>query len=723
MRNYENFSLSKKFLSLRGKIIIILTSFSMFILLLIMAVISARELKSMNKRFYMQAAEEIKNVEEILSLYFDDIKNSIRTFCAQEVIKSTQNDITSYVDKKSPTGTNKMNPASGSYEERVYEALKAFTQNSSVVLGSALATEHNGGYVHYPLINRKNGYDSRDRAWFKLGKENPNKIASLGSYKTSNGTLAITIVQGIVDYANKFKGVGTFDIDLTKLSVIFDFGSQRQLIVVDNTGKIIVSTIDMNDIYKTIDEIDVSGLKDYTYTKKDYLDVKVGNTSYKAMLSPVSTELMDFGCIMLIPISEFKAYIEEVGIFFLLVFAVLLVVIFIFSGLAGKKITEPLQKMIDMLKNISSGNGDLTVRLPVVGNSETSRMSLYFNQTIEKIGNSIKKVDKNTVELKDTAEKLAENSVSTENSVKGIGTNIMSAKQEIMDQAKSVITVGSSLQIMTTTIETLDTSVDAQSKNLDKVSGLITQMIADIKLEKERIETNLKNIEDMNNAAESGKSMISAAVKISNDVNSSSAVLLETSTVIENIAAQTNLLAMNAAIEASHAGEAGRGFAVVAGEIRKLAEESSNQGKKITQILTDLKSKIDGMTGSIGHIESKFDIIFQLMEQSKVSENAILSSIVQQNENTADIEVALTEIAMVTDGVLAASTEMLRESNLISSEMKQLGIMSDNIASNMEGVVSEASNITNSAMIIREIAVKNKESVEALHDEVKQFKV
>ena len=129
------------------------------------------------------------------------------------------------------------------------------------------------------------------------------------------------------------------------------------------------------------------------------------------------------------------------------------------------------------------------------------------------------------------------------------------------------------------------------------------------------------------------------------------------------------------------------------------------------------------MTGSIGHIESKFDIIFQLMEQSKVSENAILSSIVQQNENTADIEVALTEIAMVTDGVLAASTEMLRESNLISSEMKQLGIMSDNIASNMEGVVSEASNITNSAMVIREIAVKNKESVEALHDEVKQFKV
>ena len=365
----------------------------------------------------------------------------------------------------------------------------------------------------------------------------------------------------------------------------------------------------------------------------------------------------------------------------------------------------------------------MTVRLPVVGNSETSRMSLYFNQTIEKIGNSIKKVDKNTVELKDTAEKLAENSVSTENSVKGIGTNIMSAKQEIMDQAKSVVTVGSSLQIMTTTIETLDTSVDAQSKNLDKVSGLITQMIADIKLEKERIETNLKNIEDMNNAAESGKSMISAAVKISNDVNSSSAVLLETSTVIENIAAQTNLLAMNAAIEASHAGEAGRGFAVVAGEIRKLAEESSNQGKKITQILTDLKSKIDGMTGSIGHIESKFDIIFQLMEQSKVSENAILSSIVQQNENTADIEVALTEIAMVTDGVLAASTEMLRESNLISSEMKQLGIMSDNIASNMEGVVSEASNITNSAMVIREIAVKNKESVEALHDEVKQFKV
>ena len=723
MRNHEDLSLSKKFLSFRGKIIIMMTSFSVFILLLITSVISVRELKSLNEKFYTQASGEIKNVEKILSLYFNDIKNAICTFCAQEVIKSTQNDITSYVNKKSSTGTNKMSPVPGSYEEKVYDALKAFTQNSSVVLGSALATEHNGGYVHYPLINRKDGYDSRDRSWYKLGKEKPNKVSSLGAYKTSNGTLAITLVEGIVDVANNFKGVGTFDIDLTKLSVIFDFGSQRQLIVVDDTGKIIVSTINMGDIYKKIDELNIVGLENYSYTKRDYLDLKVGNSHYKAMLSPISTELMDFGCIMLIPKSEFMDYIKDVGFFLLLVFVITIVVIFVYSGIAGKKITVPLLKMVDMLKNISMGDGDLTVRLPVVGNSETSLMSMYFNQTIEKIANSIKRVDKNTAELKSTAEELAANSVTTENSVKGIGTNIMSAKQEIMDQAKSVITVGSSLQIMTDTIETLDTNVDAQSKNLDKVATLITQMISDIKLEKEKIEMNLQNIEEMNNTAESGKSMISEAVKISNDVNSSSSVLLETSTVIENIAAQTNLLAMNAAIEASHAGEAGRGFAVVAGEIRKLAEESSNQGKKITQILTDLKSKIDGMTGSIGHIESKFDIIFQLMEQSKVSENAILSSIVQQNANTADIEVALSQIAMVTNGVLEASTEMLKESGLISAEMRHLGIMSDNIATNMEDVVSETTKITDSTMEIRKIAVKNKENIEGLAYEVKQFKV
>ena len=199
--------------------------------------------------------------------------------------------------------------------------------------------------------------------------------------------------------------------------------------------------------------------------------------------------------------------------------------------------------------------------------------------------------------------------------------------------------------------------------------------------------------------------------------------LIEASDVIQHIASQTNLLAMNAAIEAAHAGEAGKGFAVVADEIRKLAEESSMQGKSISSALKKFSQEIEILSDASKTVEEKFNTIFNLAENVKAMSNSVMSAMHEQEKGSKEVLSAIQDINNITAEVQAGSAEILKAGEDAVNEMNRLESLTQIVNESIYEMSSGTDQVLNSCTEVKGISQKNKMNIKALAEEVSKFKI
>jgi methyl-accepting chemotaxis protein len=255
-------------------------------------------------------------------------------------------------------------------------------------------------------------------------------------------------------------------------------------------------------------------------------------------------------------------------------------------------------------------------------------------------------------------EDLDTHSGTAETAAQGIDTSVMDISQRIEVLQNSGRQLEEALAHTARSFSELKNSAQDQMSHVTQSSAAVEQMVASIGSVRNIVESRQESAERLRGAAQEGSQTLLAASSTSKDVMASIGNINDMIAIISNIASQTNLLAMNAAIEAAHAGDAGRGFAVVADEIRKLAESSGSSAKTIKGTLKEL---IQGIEQSNKVVQSSSDSFTQITEDIE----SVIHSLQEINQSTQELAAGSREI-------LESTSVLNRTTSTLGDTLKQV---------------------------------------------------
>jgi methyl-accepting chemotaxis protein len=403
--------------------------------------------------------------------------------------------------------------------------------------------------------------------------------------------------------------------------------------------------------------------------------------------------------------------------------AILLVTVLLNTFVFRQVIVRPIHTTIKMLKDISEGEGDLTKRLAINSRDEIGDMAAYFNLTLDKIKTLVAVIKGQSVSLMNIGKELAVNMTESAAAVNQITANIQNIKKQVIDQSAGITETNSTMEQITAHIERLNEHIKKQSSSVSQSSSAIEETLANIQSVTQTLVNNTGNVKALAAASEAGRSSLQEVVGDIQEIARESEGLMEINGVMQNIASQTNLLSMNAAIEAAHAGEAGRGFAVVADEIRKLAESSGKQSKTISTVLKKIVGSIKKIDNSTNMVLQKFEAMDLGVRTVSAQEDHIRNAMEEQNAGSKQILDAITQLNSINEVVRSESVEMLTGSREVINESRKLEGVTRHLSDRINEMSAGAEQINTTISNVNTISGENKESINSLVREVERFKV
>ena len=398
-------------------------------------------------------------------------------------------------------------------------------------------------------------------------------------------------------------------------------------------------------------------------------------------------------------------------------------VLFIMCILVTGGFLKPLIIVVKSINGIASGSADLTSRISVHSNNEIGAVVRGFNKFTEKLQTIVKEIKQSENNLVIVGDELRYCAQDTSTAIAQILSHISSMNERIAHQSDDVDRTVTSISEISGSIQLVEQMIEMQSAGVVQASTAIKEMVENIRSVNQSVEQMAGAFTNLEQKAVDGASKQVAVNDRIAQIENESQMLQEANTSIANIAAKTNLLAMNAAIEAAHAGEAGKGFSVVADEIRKLSETSSKQSKTIGTQLQKIKESINSVVAASAQSSEAFNSVVDGIKATDEIVHQIRSAMIEQSENSQQINQTLGDINDKTMEVHSASSKMTTESQSMLSQVQSLESATKNMKDSMSEMKIGAEKIDETGAALSEIVEKLKNSIEGIGAQIDQFKV